>query len=167
MRNIASRILDVVVDFIWDHGIGPVALIIVAICVPLALCATEPALAIERTPALPAGRWVTAEVTAYCPCDLCTDGDLITANGTKTTAVPYNLAADRSLAFGARLYVPPGLGVLDSVRADDRFFAVDDRGGALDSEARDHRTLRLDLRVRDHWWALRFGRRLLPVYLCD
>ncbi|MEY2855647.1 MAG: hypothetical protein RL030_2779 [Pseudomonadota bacterium] len=158
--------MDRLADLLWRHA-GAVALILVVLGLTAGLCASEPTLTAERTPALPAGRWVMAEVTAYCPCARCTDGDLITANGARTTAVPYNLAADRSLAFGVRLYVPPGLGVLDHVRADDRFFAVDDRGGALDTEARERRTLRLDLRVRDHWWAVRFGRRLLPVYLCD
>jgi hypothetical protein len=113
----------------------------------------------------PSGKWVMAEVTAYCPCDRCTDGDLITANGTHTDAEPYALAADKSLAFGSRIYIQPGLGVLDGVRADDRVFLVDDRGSALNREARERKVLRLDLRVRDHWWATRFGRRLLPVFI--
>lgn len=114
-----------------------------------------------------AGRWTTAEVTAYCPCALCcgTSADGITADGTQTRRVPYAFAADRSLPFGAQVFVPLGLGVLDVVRADDRWFRIDDRGGALDTEARRYGVLRLDLRVREHWWAVRFGRRVLPVFV--
>ena len=112
------------------------------------------------------GRWVVAEVTAYCPCALCCGTeDRTTANNTNTDRVPYAFAADRSLAFGTRIYVPAGLGVLDQIRAADRWFPVDDRGGALDTEARKYGVTRLDLRVRDHWWAVRFGRRSLPVFI--
>lgn len=107
-----------------------------------------------------------AECTAYCPCALCCGTlDRTTANNTSTDRVPYAFAADRSLPFGTRVYVPLGLGVLDRIRADDRWLVVDDRGGALDTEARRYRVLRLDLRVRDHSWAVRFGRRSLPVFI--
>ena len=112
------------------------------------------------------GRWTMAEVTSYCPCALCCGmHDRTTANNTNTDAVPYAFASDRSLPFGARIYVPIGLGLLDRVRASDRWFAVDDRGGALDTEARRYGVLRLDLRVRDHAWAVRFGRRTVPVFV--
>jgi 3D (Asp-Asp-Asp) domain-containing protein len=113
------------------------------------------------------GRWVMAEVTAYCPCSLCCGefADGRTANNTRVDRTPYNFAADRSLPLGARVFVPVGLGVLDRVRDADRWFSVDDRGGALDTEARRYGVLRLDLRVRDHWWAVRFGRRSLPVFV--
>lgn len=122
-------------------------------------------------PPLPRGYWVNAEVTCYCPCSKCTDGDGKTANNTSTDAVPYNFAADRSLRMGTKIYVQLGQGVLDNVRADDRIFTVDDRGGALDTEAKDYKDqtgkalLRLDLRVMEHWWAKRFGRRMLWVYV--
>jgi hypothetical protein len=121
----------------------------------------------QKWPALPAGVWAIAEATAYCPCDKCTDGDRITADGTSTKRVPYNFAADRSVEMGTMLWIPPGLGVLDNARATDRMFIVDDRGSALDRESRESRVLRLDLRVRDHSWAVTFGRRPLPVYVCD
>lgn len=112
------------------------------------------------------GRWVTAEVTAYCPCELCCGTeDHLTANNTSTDRVHYAFAADRSLPFQSKIYVPIGLGVLDIVRADDRWFVVDDRGGALDSESRKYGVLRLDLRVRDHWWAVRFGRKQISVFV--
>ncbi len=122
-------------------------------------------------PPLPRGYWVNAEVTAYCPCAKCTDGDKKTANNTSTDAVPYNFAADRSLRMGTRIYVQPGLDVLDNVRANDRIFTVDDRGGALDTEAEEYKEetgkalLRLDLRVMEHWYARKFGRRMLWVYV--
>jgi hypothetical protein len=113
------------------------------------------------------GYWTTAEVTAYCPCALCCgeSADGRTANMTRVDRVPYAFAADRSLPFGVRVYVPAGLGVLDQIRAGNRWFPVDDRGGALDTEARRYGVLRLDLRVRDHWWAVQFGRRSLPVFI--
>ena len=120
------------------------------------------------TVGLCAGEWRTAEVTAYCPCALCCGTeDRKTANNTSTDRVPYAFASDRSLPFGTRVFVPLGLGVLDRVRADNRWFSVDDRGGALDTEARKYGVLRLDLRVREHWWATRFGRRMLPIFIIN
>jgi hypothetical protein len=127
----------------------------------------EPTFAPQDRPALPRGMWVWAEVTSYCggPCATCqTTG--VTASNHKTLHVPYNLASDRKLRLGTLIYVPPGLGVLDTVRAGQRMFQVDDRGGALDSESLERGgILRLDLRVKEHWWAKAFGRRLLPVYI--
>lgn len=141
----------------WTERLAPpVALIIVLLGLTVGLMAQD------------VPRWVLAEVTAYCPCALCCGThDRTTANNTSTDRVPYAFAADRSLPFGTRVYVPPGLGVLDRVRADDRWFTVDDRGGALDTEARRYGVLRLDLRVRDHAWATAFGRRSVPVYLLE
>lgn len=123
--------------------------------------------ALEGSEQAVSGQWVMAEVTAYCPCGKCTDGDLITANGTRTNNEPYALAADKSLPFGSRVYIQPGLGVLDQARATDRWFVVDDRGGALETESRANQVLRLDLRVKEHWWARKFGRRLLPVFVSE
>jgi 3D (Asp-Asp-Asp) domain-containing protein len=109
--------------------------------------------------------WIMAEVTAYCPCRLCTPGLGITANGTKVSRVPYNLAADCSLPFGSRVFLPLGFGALDKVRQDERWFCVDDRGGALDTEASRYQILRIDLRVMEHWWAVQFGRKTIPVLI--
>lgn len=125
----------------------------------------EPAFALQDRPALPRGQWRYVEMTAYCPCGKCTDGDKITADSTNTDRVPYNLASDRSLPMGTMIYVPPGLGVLDRARAGQRMFRIDDRGGALETESRERGVLRLDLRVKDHDWARKFGRRFLPVYV--
>lgn len=121
----------------------------------------------QKWPALPPGVWRVAQVTSYCPCSICTDGDHITANGTSTDRVPYDLAADHELPMGSEVFIPAGVDVLDRVRATARVFKVDDRGPALDQErAKDkHDRLRLDLRVREHWYARQFGRRLVPVYV--
>lgn len=115
------------------------------------------------------GRWITAEVTAYCPCSICCgdSADGLTANMTNVARVPYAFAADRSIPFGARVWVPPGHGVLDNARSMDRWFSVDDRGGALDTEAWRYGMVRLDLRVKEHWWAVRFGRQTIRVYITN
>ncbi len=113
----------------------------------------------------PGGHWQLAEVTCYCPCNICTDGDGVTANGTRTLAVPYALAADHSLPMGACVWLPLGVGLLDRVHASNRVFQVDDRGGgALDTEAHSG-VLRLDLRVKEHWWARQWGRKRVLVYV--
>lgn len=109
-----------------------------------------------------------ASFTAYCggPCPYCqTTGT--TANGTKTKAQPYNLAASSALQLGTSVFIPSGLGVLDGARAADRFFSVDDRGGLVEAEAKRYGVLRLDLRVISHKWAVNFGRRTIPVYIIN
>lgn len=110
--------------------------------------------------------WVMIELTSYCggPCKQCQTNRL-TANMTDTRRVPYNFAADRSLPIGTRIYLPKGLGLLDNVRSENRVFVVDDRGGALDTEARRYGIIRLDLRVKDHWQAVKYGRRVVPVII--
>lgn len=111
--------------------------------------------------------WRYAEVTAYCPCSICcgASADGITYDNTNVRHVPYNLASDRSLPIGTTVFIPLGLGVLDNARKYSRWFTVDDRGGALDTESRKYNTIRLDLRVKSHWWAKRFGRQTIPVYI--
>lgn len=121
----------------------------------------------EQVPALPAGRYLMVEATGYCPCSRCTDGDRITADGTRTNRVPYAIAADRSFPIGTLIYVPAGLGYLDRVRASDRIFRIDDRGGSLDTEASRYGVPRIDLRFRDHASAVRFGRRAMPIFICN
>lgn len=108
---------------------------------------------------------VIAEITAYaprCPCCQTTDR---TADGTDTDVVPYGLAADPSLPFGTTVIIPAGHGLLDNVRAFDRAFRVDDRGGRVTSEARTKGVLRLDLRVISNDYARQIGRRRIVVYL--
>jgi hypothetical protein len=140
--------------------------VIAATLLTVALAAQVKDLPPEQWPAIPAGgKWVLAEMTCYCPCNVCTDGDGETANGTKTARVPYALAASRGLPLGARVLVPAGFGLLDAVRAHQRVFTVDDRGGGLDTEAKARGVLRLDMRVKEHWWAKAWGRWRIPVYL--
>lgn len=152
---------------------GPCALIIVVLSLTAGLCAkgigadiTPAVFRPEQTPALPAGFWLAAQVTAYCggPCKECQTTGTI-ANGTSTTRVPYALAADRSLPMGSRVYIPAGIGYLDRLRPSDRVFTVDDRGGALDTEALASGVFRIDLRFIGHADAKRFGRRMVDVYV--
>lgn len=111
------------------------------------------------------GRWILAEVTAYAGnCPYCeTTG--VTANGTKTTEVPYACAASPDIQFGSRIYVPAGAGYLDQSRPLERWFTVDDRGGALRTEWKRSGITRIDLRYRTHWSAQQFGRKLIMVYV--
>jgi 3D (Asp-Asp-Asp) domain-containing protein len=112
------------------------------------------------------GRWITAEVTAYCPCALCCDVRTErTADGTNTNRRPYGIAASPDLPMGAAVWVPPGGGYLDRSQPTDRYFRIDDRGGALRSEWRRSGVTRLDLRYRQHADAVRFGRRFLMVWV--
>lgn len=119
--------------------------------------------ALEHTHAK--GHWITVEATAYCPCEICCDVRTEkTANQTSTRAVPYGVAASPNLAFHTRVYVPLGAGYLDASRAD-RWFTVDDRGGALRTEWRRAGVTRIDLRYKTHASAKAFGRKLITVYV--
>lgn len=105
--------------------------------------------------------WEKVEMTAYCPCALCCGTRReVTYAGVSTNAVPYDFAGDRAhFRIGDQILVPLGDGVLDRARRDDRVFSVDDRGRGLDRESASERVPRLDLRVKEHWWAQEFGRR--------
>ncbi len=85
---------------------------------------------------------------------------------TRVSGTPYNLAGDiYNFHFGDQIYLPLGYGILDRVRAADRVFTVDDRGGALNSESQDKHLPRIDLRVMEHWWAKQFGRKRVIVFV--
>jgi hypothetical protein len=116
------------------------------------------------------GRWVEVEITAYCPCEICCAGtaDNKTAFMVDTKKVPYNFAGDsKHFKKFQRVSVPLGHGVLDKLRPNQRDFKVDDRGGALEYESRKYAIPRLDLRVKDHWWAVQFGRKRITVFIYD
>lgn len=116
------------------------------------------------------GRWVNVEITAYCNCEICCAGtaDGKTAFMVDTKKVPYNLAGDiHNFSKFQRVSIPLGYGVLDRIRSTDRDFIVDDRGGALNYESRKYRIPRLDLRVKDHNWAVQFGRKRIVVFIYD
>lgn len=106
---------------------------------------------------------ITAELTAYAPNSAVCQTTGTTYDGTLTDERPYGLAADRRLPIGTVVYIPAGIGVLDRVRAFDRSFVADDRGGALEHHGGG--PIRLDLRVKDEAWAKRFGRRIITVYI--
>ncbi len=112
------------------------------------------------------GRWLTVEVTAYCPCALCCDiRTERTANGTDTNVSPYGIAAGPDISLGTSVWVPLGGGYLDLSRGTDRWFGVDDRGGALRTEWRRSGVTRIDLRFKSHASAKAFGRKLMMVFI--
>jgi 3D (Asp-Asp-Asp) domain-containing protein len=114
------------------------------------------------------GRWVTVEATAYCggPCELCeTTG--VTANGTHTSERNYGVAASPDQRLGGVVFIPSGAGYLDISRSDNRWFVIDDRGGALRTEWRRSGITRLDLRYRTHASAQQFGRKLMLVFITN
>lgn len=112
------------------------------------------------------GNWIVVEMTAYCPCKICTDGLGITTDGTKVREYPYGLAGDRlHFKLGQQVWIPGGQGVLDRLFPEDRMFTIEDRGQALDRERRRKGIPRIDLRVKEHWWAKRFGRKLIVVVI--
>lgn len=114
--------------------------------------------------------WVPllVEATAYCPCKKCCGQEAhgVTANQTKTSDFPYNLAGDiYNFSFNDEVYIPIGSGALDIIRRDDRVFKIDDRGGGLNTESKSSSIPRIDLRVKDHWWAKQFGRKRIIVFV--
>ena len=139
---------------IRDRWLPGLALMIITAFLAVGLCASE-------------GRWITAEVTAYAGnCPICeTTG--VTANGTETDERPYGVAASPDIKFGWRVFIPVGAGYLDQskVASLDRWFDVDDRGGALRTEWKRSGITRLDLRYRTHASAKAFGRKLMLVYI--
>ncbi len=116
------------------------------------------------------GRAIWAEITSYCPCNICCAGtaDGVTADGTRVSREPYGLAADPLLLpYGTMVYIPLGHNVLDRVRVDNRWLRIDDTGGSVVTEGREKGIIRLDLRVKEHWWAKQFGRKTMIVYLAS
>lgn len=92
-------------------------------------------------------------VSAYCPCESCCGRwakDAVNASGQRITASGHVIrpgdkfiAADKSLPFGTKIYVP-GYGT----------HAVEDRGGAIKGH-------KLDLYFDTHQKALAWGRKQL------
>jgi hypothetical protein len=69
--------------------------------------------------------------------------------------------------MGAVVFIPTSIGYLDVSSPLDRWFRVDDRGGALRTEWRRSGITRLDLRYRTHSSAKAFGRKLMTVFIQD
>jgi 3D (Asp-Asp-Asp) domain-containing protein len=125
------------------------------------------------------GYWVKAVVTAYSPHDAI-DSDYHLTKGKDRwhtasmvdvreqaygVAVPHNGRGKPLVPYGAKIYIPVGYGYLDESRADDRWFPVDDTGGAITRNTSDTRQIHLDLRYRTEYSALRFGRQEIDVYI--
>lgn len=109
----------------------------------------------------PAGRFyyykaVEVEATAYCPCAICCgpyDGST-TASGTAPTA-NHTIAASSDYPFGTTVYIP-----YFSSNSNGGIFVVEDRGGAIQNNC-------IDIYYNTHIEALRFGRRMLMMYILD
>lgn len=84
----------------------------------------------------------TFKVTAYCACTRCTDGDGITASGTKATQ-------GRTIAADPRYY-PYGTKII----LNGRTYVVEDCGGAIKGN-------RIDLYFDSHQDALQWGVRYI------
>jgi 3D (Asp-Asp-Asp) domain-containing protein len=138
---------------LWDRIWLQVAFLIATSLFALGLAASE-------------GRWLTVIASGYCPCALCCDTRTErTANATDTNARPYGIAASPDIRLGSRCWIPSGAGYLDVSRPADRWFDIDDRGGALRTEWRRSGITRLDLRYRSHVYAKAFGRKLMMVWV--
>lgn len=87
-------------------------------------------------------------VTAYCPCTKC--------NG-RWTGQPGKLGrpmqADRTIAVDPRL-----IKLGSKVRMNDREYIAEDTGGAIKGK-------RIDLFVGSHSEAMKFGKKLIKVYV--
>lgn len=106
---------------------------------------------------------VYAEVTAYdANCTICETTNRTASGG---YAHDYGLAASHQLPFGATVIIPIGHGILDTARAFDRTFYVDDRGGLVQREANERHILRIDIRVKSHEYATKIGRKRMLVYV--
>lgn len=111
--------------------------------------------AAHKAEARPSGRYVTMEVTAYCPCHRCCGPNAqgITASGKR---VSYNngkfVAADRKFAFGTQMIIPG--------YANGAAIEVIDRGGAIKGN-------KLDVYFDSHQEALNWGRKTLQVRVLD
>lgn len=126
------------------------------------------------------GRWVWAQVTAYCPCDICcgkTPND--PAYGITSTGVnvlsgnpnhAYGIAADpRAIPYGTRIYVP---NYWESLKNNQNFIpteltTVDDTGGAMRQSWERRGIIHLDVRYRTHRAALSWGVRMMQVFVYD
>ncbi len=115
------------------------------------------------------GYWQQARLSAYSPHDALdreyheSKGERwrwITADGrTDVRARPHGIAAPSSLPFGTRIFLPTGIGFLETSRTLplDRCFVVDDRGSAIQYGSVSEKRLWLDLRYRTEHSALAFG----------
>ncbi len=86
--------------------------------------------------------WQPAEITAYCACEKCcgTDSPNITASGYRIQPNDKFVAAQKSVPFGTKIFIP-----------NYGWTIVRDRGGAIKGN-------RLDVFFDSHTAALQWGR---------
>lgn len=97
-------------------------------------------------------RTVRCRVSAYCPCEICTDGDGITSTGDDAYVIDGVAADPKRLPYRTRLAIP-GVGERE----------VDDTGAAM----KRGETLRIDLRFALHSEAVEWGVRYLDVEILE
>lgn len=103
-----------------------------------------------------------AMVTAYCPCKICCGPNAHgrTASGVYTKDRPYGLAVPKELLH-SRIHVPGYL----AESAPMVLWKADDTGSALEENwAKTPRVLHIDVRFKNHDWALQWGVRHMTVY---
>lgn len=115
-------------------------------------------LTIEAPAEQPVLKAITVVATAYCPCKLCCGPNAhgMTSTGVDVHQRPYGIAADpHVLPYGTKLVVPGYEG---------NPAVVDDTGGAMRQDAKKG-IVSVDLRFRTHDEALKWGRKVMTVYV--
>lgn len=102
------------------------------------------------------GRTVTALVTAYCPCRKCCGryADGITSTG-RDARKPGCAVDPARISYGSRVHIP-GVG----------WRLADDTGSAMRASGR-RGVIHIDVRMRSHAEALRFGTRRVKVRIVE
>lgn len=97
------------------------------------------------------------QVKAYCPCNICTDGNGITA--TRSSAYQCGIAVPKPdknkyqpIPYGSQITVP-GYGTTKA----------DDTGSQINKKWFKSRELTIEVRFQDHDEALRWGKQRLPI----
>lgn len=131
------------------------------------------------------GHWENVVATAYSPHDPidgkyhASKGDRwrwITADGeTDVRETPYGIAVpvERTKAgnlrplipFGTKVIIPVGQGYLDESRPNNRVFQIDDTGNGKEYFKHKNGMLHIDLRYKQHEWALKWGEKQIKVFI--
>lgn len=102
---------------------------------------------------------INSELTAYCNCELCSEGwGGNTAMQTQTRIGV--VAAPKEIQLGSKIYIP-----LLNDYTGDGIFDVEDRGGAV--KIKDDGTYIIDVWLSNHDDVVQFGRKKCIIYLID